>query len=542
MASMIGFLVYCGAYWKGNQFVGPTTFACCVSKNAKGIYSEMVEKLYDRIWVSRDIFKLKITSQLTGISLVINADDEVNFFLMHNKLEWPEIHVEVVDKSVHQTLRKTRNTTINLECTPPPFTSTNNLHSPAGTPHYKLVSGSNHPHGYLPSPSTTSPGNNQGTPASTNKHAEVDDTYDSETSDTEDESCTEGDTSKDPNGVSEVPQCGGLVETGAGEAPTDGEEERGGVSGAANSSAPFMTSRWTIPGSGLYSIQPIRSKDLFENQGDQGQLYKGQILKDKQTLRGVIGLYALEKGFEYKVRRSSHTRYATTCRKKGCEWVITAGKLKNGTYWHVKSFVKEHTCDDSGNYNIDFKRVSSYVIGELFARKFADPGCTLRPKDIISEFRDKHDINLSYNKAYRSKTCALHKAFGDPWESFKMLPSFFYMLEQSNPVTVTKIETDSENRFAYGFMALGACIEGFNTVIRQIIAIDATHLKAKTKGVLLVAVCKDGNEMIYPLAFGFAHSECTESWTWFLKQLRIVIRYLERMMLVLDRHAGIFTG
>ncbi|KAK3230604.1 hypothetical protein Dsin_002485 [Dipteronia sinensis] len=121
-----------------------------------------------------------------------------------------------------------------------------------------------------------------------------------------------------------------------------------------------------------------------------------------------------------------------------------------------------------------------------------------------------------------------------------MLPSFFYMLEQSNGGTVTKIETDSENRFAYGFMALGAYIEGFNTIIRQVIAIDATQ--AKTKYVLLVAVYKDGNEMIYPLAFGFAHSKCTESWTWFLKQLRTVIRYPELVMLVSDRHVGIFTS
>ncbi|KAK3218980.1 hypothetical protein Dsin_012950 [Dipteronia sinensis] len=35
-----------------------------------------------------------------------------------------------------------------------------------------------------------------------------------------------------------------------------------------------------------------------------------------------------------------------------------------------------------------------------------------------------------------------------------------------------------------------------------VICIDATHLKARTMGVLLVAVCKDRNEMIYPLAFG----------------------------------------
>ncbi|KAK2642334.1 hypothetical protein Ddye_024097 [Dipteronia dyeriana] len=108
------------------------------------------------------------------------------------------------------------------------------------------------------------------------------------------------------------------------------------------------------------------------------------------------------------------------------------------------------------------------------------------------------------------------------------------MLEQSNPETITKIETDSPNRFTYGFMALGACVEGFNTVIRSVITIDATHLKVKTLGVLLVSVCKDGNEMIYPLAFGFINYECTKSRTWFLKRLREVILYPEHMMIVSD--------
>ena len=506
---MIGFLVRCGGYWIGNQFVGPTTIACCVSKTVKGIYSEMVEKLYGRHGVCRDRFELKISSQFTGISLLINADDEVNFILMHNKSDWPEIKVEVVDKpgGIHETPRMARNTAINLECTTvPPFTPTSNLNSPVGTPQYKSVSGSNHPHA-----SVTSPSDNHGTPASTNKHVEVDDIDGSETSDTEDESRTDDDTSNDPNGVSKVPQCGGQAVTCARETPPDVEEEQGGDKGAPNSSAPSFTSRWTIPGSELYSIQPIRSKDLFEDQDDQGPIYKGQIFKDKQTLKGTLGKYAFEERFGYKVSRSNHTRFHATCTKGGCEWVIRAAKLKNGTYWHVKSFVKEHTCGDCGNYNVDFTRVSARVIGEMYARKYADPGCTIRPKDIISDFRDEHDINLSYNKAYRSKTCALHKAFSDPWESFKRLPAFFYMLEQSNPRTVTKIETDSENRFTFGFMALGACIKGFNSVIRQVIAIDATHLKAKTMGVLLVVVCKDGNEMIYLLVFRFTHSECTES-------------------------------
>ncbi|KAK3183209.1 hypothetical protein Dsin_030495 [Dipteronia sinensis] len=292
--------------------------------------------------------------------------------------------------------------------------------------------------GSVPSPEFTSTEKDHRTPASTNKHAYVDDIDGSETSYTEDESDTNGDTSNDPNGVLKVPQCDGQAEKSAREAPTNGEEVQG-AGGAPNDYAYSMTSRWTISGSKLYSIQPIQSKDLFEDQGDQER-------------------------FEYKVRRSNHTRFATTCRKRDCERVITAGKLKYGTYWHVKSSVKEYTCGDSGNYNVDFKR------------------------------------------------------------------------------TVTKFETDSQNRFTYGFIALGASIEGFHVVIRPVIAIDATHLKAKTRGVLLDAVCKDGNEMIYPLTFGFVNSECTELWTWFLKRLREVILYPQRVLIVSNRHASIFIG
>ncbi|KAK0604755.1 hypothetical protein LWI29_019109 [Acer saccharum] len=81
-----------------------------------------------------------------------------------------------------------------------------------------------------------------------------------------------------------------------------------------------------------------------------------------------------------------------------------------------------------------------------------------------------------------------------------------------------------------------------NDIIRPVIAIDATHLKSKTRGVLLVAVCKDGNEMIYPLSFGFANSECSKSWTWFLKQLHDVILHPELVLIVSDRHTGISNG
>ncbi|KAK2652987.1 hypothetical protein Ddye_012843 [Dipteronia dyeriana] len=73
----------------------------------------------------------------------------------------------------------------------------------------------------------------------------------------------------------------------------------------------------------------------------------------------------------------------------------------------------------------------------------------------------------------------------------------------------------------------------------KVIAVDATHLKSKSRGVLLVAVCKKGNEMIYLLAFGFANFECTKSWTWFLIQLRGLILQPKLLLLILDWHMGL---
>ena len=82
----------------------------------------------------------------------------------------------------------------------------------------------------------------------------------------------------------------------------------------------------------------------------------------------------------------------------------------------MKSVGSEHICGDNGNYNVDFHRVSSHVIGQLFAKQLADPGRNLRPKDIMTDMKDKHGINLTYNKAYRSKDRALESVFGDKCE------------------------------------------------------------------------------------------------------------------------------
>ena len=55
-------------------------------------------------------------------------------------------------------------------------------------------------------------------------------------------------------------------------------------------------------------------------------------------------------------------------------------------------------------------------------------------------------------------------------------------------------------------MTLGPCISRFKAC-KAVVAIDRTHLKGKYKGVFYVVVAMDGNEQIFPIAFGLKNLE-----------------------------------
>ncbi|KAK2637811.1 hypothetical protein Ddye_025606 [Dipteronia dyeriana] len=77
---------------------------------------------------------------------------------------------------------------------------------------------------------------------------------------------------------------------------------------------------------------------------------------------------------------------------------------------------------------------------------------------------------------------------------------------------------------------------------RPVIAIDVTFLKGPHTGVLFVAVCMDGNDQIFPLAFGVGDSETNEAWEWFLTRLHRAVGEVDDLVIVSDRKNSIITG
>ena len=67
-------------------------------------------------------------------------------------------------------------------------------------------------------------------------------------------------------------------------------------------------------------------------------------------------------------------------------------------------------------------------------------------------------------------------------------------LKKMSPGTYAQLEYDSSTRkFSRLFIAFYACIQGFNDC-RPLLFLDGTFLKGRTKGTLLAATAKDGNQ------------------------------------------------
>ncbi|KAL0539911.1 hypothetical protein IC582_024132 [Cucumis melo] len=104
------------------------------------------------------------------------------------------------------------------------------------------------------------------------------------------------------------------------------------------------------------------------------------------------------------------------------------------------------------------------------------------------------------------------------------------------------MELEDDPFFKYLFMVVGPCVRGFLNCIRLVIVMDETFLKNKYRGQLIVVVCLDGNNQIYPLAFGVVDRETDDSIQWFLEKLKGAIGEVPNLGFVTDRKTCFFKG
>ncbi|XP_022154997.1 uncharacterized protein LOC111022140 [Momordica charantia] len=270
------------------------------------------------------------------------------------------------------------------------------------------------------------------------------------------------------------------------------------------------------------------------------ELHVGKIFVSKQDLCMVMSNAAMRSNREYKVSRSTKSKFVVRCINNTCNLRVATHSVGKSSIFCISKYVDAHTCMiDTVNH--DHKQASSSIVANLIKDRVAGIGRIYMIKHIKEDVRKEFGVNKSYDKAHRARELAYAIVRGRPEDSYMHLHVYGEAIKIEYPGAIFHIETKGSLNFKYPFMALGASIRGFQSITRCVIMVDGTHLKGKFRGVLLIGVAMDENNQIYPFAFAIVDNESDASWKWFMKNLKDMIGDPQKLVFIYDRHDAAYA-
>ncbi|KAH6771078.1 hypothetical protein C2S52_015881 [Perilla frutescens var. hirtella] len=105
-------------------------------------------------------------------------------------------------------------------------------------------------------------------------------------------------------------------------------------------------------------------------------------------------------------------------------------------------------CESNDVQDDAFERtIASKIIGAYFAPDLLDEGKVLKTKEMQMKLQREFGVRMDYTRALAGRNHAIRMIYGDSDKSFQLLPSYLYMLEQSNPGSVVELQTDVVGQF-----------------------------------------------------------------------------------------------
>ncbi|KAE8656976.1 hypothetical protein F3Y22_tig00116997pilonHSYRG00720 [Hibiscus syriacus] len=293
-----------------------------------------------------------------------------------------------------------------------------------------------------------------------------------------------------------------------------------------------------LPDVGNYGLQSLVN---------DGNLHIGMEFASKEEAMMAIKSYNIRNSVKSRVDRSNTEKYVCYCvqRGNGCQWMVRVSKRKNNL-WELTRYNGPHTCCATG-INQDHPNLDSNIICQAIM-PIVKQSSHIAVAVLISAIQSQYGYTVSYKKAWLAKQNAICKLHGEWDSSYNELPSWFHVVQRLNPGTIVEFETQHHYvndrivrdrcQFYRVFWTYPQCINALK-YCKPVVQIDGTFLYGKYKQVLFLVVVQDGNRNILPVAFALVQGEDTESWAFFLKNLRLHVVTRERVCIISDRGAGI---
>ncbi|GJT70422.1 chloramphenicol acetyltransferase-like domain-containing protein [Tanacetum coccineum] len=152
------------------------------------------------------------------------------------------------------------------------------------------------------------------------------------------------------------------------------------------------------------------------------------------------------------------------------------------------------------------------------------------------------------SKCKRAKQRALFDYEGGLKEHYRRLWEYRKAILDSNLGSTCRLD-DEETEFGnYYFRRFYVCFKGVKdgwlTGCRKVIGLDGCFLKHTCRGELLVAMGRDANNQMYPIAWAVIKVENNENWCWFISLIQedLQLETGEGLTIISDSDKGLLEG
>uniref|UniRef100_K3Z028 SWIM-type domain-containing protein n=1 Tax=Setaria italica TaxID=4555 RepID=K3Z028_SETIT len=282
--------------------------------------------------------------------------------------------------------------------------------------------------------------------------------------------------------------------------------------------------------------------------GESPVIKKGMKFNSLEELKFFLADYAVRLHRPFSVVHSDkNLRYNVMC-KQGCHWRVWSRLISSTGQWRISNVVQPHTCRSSQPKREHVQCTAKYLGWRILEiiRKDSE---TSVPSLVESIFIFS-GYCVKYSKAWRAKQHAVALLWGDWKESYGMVPRVLSAITYYNPGVKWCIDSCGmmlpdngvlKHILQRVFWCFPQCSEAFQHC-RPVILVDGTFLTGKYNGTLMMAVAVDPEQLLVPLAFALVESENNESWSWFMKLVRLHVLGPSRIVcMISDRHHGLLN-
>ena len=247
----------------------------------------------------------------------------------------------------------------------------------------------------------------------------------------------------------------------------------------------------------------------------------GERYESRHQLKLCLTNYSISKGYQIRFKKCDSVRLVAVCAsptgKNNCPFLCRASWMSTEDSFQVKVLNLRHKC--VRNYNNSALMNPTWLAKQFMKELIRKPN--LKCKEMQTVVQSKFHCKVSWSKCYRARYRALSLIEGKLSDHYARVWEYRKELLRSNPgstITVSVVvNPEKTTTFHRIYICFNAIKEGWKRGCHRAIGLDDCFLKGQCKGELLIAIGRDANNQIYPIAWAVVEFENKLNWKWFLQ-------------------------